>query len=561
VEAYARAVVAGDVVAGHLVRRACERHLDDLEHGEARGLTFDPAASTSAIEFFAEFLRHADGRPFVLAPFQAFIVGQIFGWKSGGARRFRHVYCETAKGGGKSPLAAGIALAVLFLDAEPGAEIYCAAVTREQAGVQFRDCVRMAQASPDLARQLVIGEHNIAHPASGSFIRPVSSEARALDGKRVGVALIDELMEHPTADVYDKMRAGTKTRRQPLIVVTTNAGYDKHSVAWRLHAYSVQVLEGVQQNDTWCAFIAALDPCAACRAAGHEQPAENCPACDQWTNEDVWVKANPLLDLVLPRQYLREQVEEALAMPSKRAVVQRLNFSLWTSASVRWLPVDAWAACGVPVTAAALIGRRCIAGLDLSETRDLSALVLLFPDEAGGYDVLPFFWCPEEDIRQRAQRDHVPYDEWATAGWLEATPGNVIDFARIRARILELGRTYQLAEVCYDPWRARQLAAQLAEDGIPMTELPQTLGNISPAARELERLLLSRQLRHGNNPILSWCAGNVVIDTDAAGNIRPSKRRSTERIDGIAALVTALARASVVRTGRSVYDERGVLVF
>ena len=547
VEAYARAVVAGEVVAGHLVRRACQRHLDDLERGEARGLTFDAAAATGAIAFFAEFLRHADGSPFVLAPFQAFIIGQLFGWQSGGVRRFRHLFLSTAKGGGKSPLAAGLALAVLFLDAEPGAEIYCAAVTREQANIQFRDCVRMAQASPDLARQLVIGEHNIAHPESGSFIRPVSSEARALDGKRVAVALIDELMEHPNADVYDKMRAGTKTRRQPLIVVTTNAGYDKHSVCWRLHHYSTQVLEGEQQNDTWLAFIAALDPCAACRAAGHEQPAEDCGACDQWMHEGAWAKANPLLDLALPRQYLREQVEEALAMPSKRAIVQRLNFSLWTSASVRWLPVDAWAACGDAVNPAALTGRRCIGGLDLSETRDLSALVLVFPDDTGAFDVLSFFWAPEEDVRVRSARDHVPYDEWVTAGLLEATPGNVVDFRHIHANILELGALFEIREIAYDPWRARQLAAQLIADGVPMVELNQTLANISPAAREVERLVLTRQLRHGNHPILTWCAANVVIETDSVGNIRPSKRRSTERIDGITALVNAVARASVPR--------------
>lgn len=272
VEAYARAVVSGDVVAGHLVRCAAQRHLDDLDHGAERGLVFDAKAATGAIAFFAEFLRHADGTPFRLAPFQAFLVGQLFGWQAGGARRFRHCYLETAKGGGKSPLAAGIALAVLFLDAEPGSELYCAAVTREQAKIAFSDCVRMAEGSPDLARQLEITDGNIAMRSTGSFIRAISSEARALDGKRVAVALIDELMEHPNADVYDKMRAGTKTRRQPLIVVTTNAGYDRHSVAWRLHHYSAQLLDGAQQNDTWLAFIAALDPCEACRAAGHEQP-------------------------------------------------------------------------------------------------------------------------------------------------------------------------------------------------------------------------------------------------------------------------------------------------
>jgi phage terminase large subunit-like protein len=542
---YALDVVEQRVVAGRLVRKAAQRHLDDRAHGAARGLTFDETAATRGIAFFPELLRHADGAPFTLAPFQAFIVGSLFGWKTAGVRRFRHLFLATAKGGGKSPLAAGIALAILFLDEEPGSELYCAAVTREQAGVQFRDCSRMAAGSPALARQLDITDHNIAHRSTGSFIRPVSSEARALDGKRVAVALIDELMEHPNSDVYDKMRAGTKTRKQPLIVCTTNAGYDKHSVAWRLHEYSVRVLDGMHQNDGWLAYIAALDACEACRAAGHEQPAEDCPDCDQWTDERVWEKANPLVDRALPRTYLREQVEEALAMPSKENIVKRLNFSLWTSASVRWLPSDAWAACGdLRVTAAALRGRPCIGGLDLSETRDLTAMVLLFPDVAGGYTVLPFFWCPEEDIRQRAQRDHVPYDEWARDGWLEATPGNVVDYAVLHARILALGQAYEIREIGFDPWRARQLAAQLVADGVPMVESPQTLAHVSPAARDLERLLLSRQLRHGHHPVLDWCAGNVVVEVDANGNIRPSKRKSTERIDGVSALVMALARAA-----------------
>jgi hypothetical protein len=214
-------------VAGHLVRRACQRHLDDLEHGPSRGLTFDQVAATRAIEFFSSFLRHANGQSFTLAPFQQFIVGSLHGWRAAGVRRFRHLFFEAAKGSGKSPLASGLALCSLFLDEEAGSEGFCAAVTREQARIQFMDCVRMAQGSPDLARQLDITDTNIAMPSLGSFIRPVSSEARALDGKRVSVALIDELMEHPNADVYDKMRAGTKTRRQPLIIVTTNSGYDR----------------------------------------------------------------------------------------------------------------------------------------------------------------------------------------------------------------------------------------------------------------------------------------------------------------------------------------------
>jgi phage terminase large subunit-like protein len=255
-------------------------------------VVFDPKRATEAIAFTETFLRHADGRPFQLAPFQQFMTGAIFGWRSGAVRRFRHVWLEAAKGGGKSPWAASVALTALFLDAERGSELFCAAVTREQARIQFRDCATMAQASPTLAKRLEFADGNIAMPETGSFIRPISSEARALDGKRVSVGLIDEVMEHASADVYDKLRAGTKARLQPLIVCTSNSGYDKNGIAWRLHEYSIRVLEGVEQNDTWFGLIFALDPCAACRAAGHQQPNGECPDCDQIEDESRWLKSN-----------------------------------------------------------------------------------------------------------------------------------------------------------------------------------------------------------------------------------------------------------------------------
>jgi phage terminase large subunit-like protein len=557
---YARDVEAGRIVVGHWVKLACRRHLDDLEQGASRGLTFDPKRATAAIDFCETFLRHADGSRFLLAPYQKFLTGLIFGWRSAGVRRFRYVLLEAAKGNGKSPWAAALALTALFLDAELGSELYCAGVTRDVARIQFRDCSTMAQASPELARLLEFTDHNLAMPSTGSFIRPISSEARALDGKRVAVGLIDELMEHPNSDVYDKLRAGTKTRRQPLIISTTNSGYDKTSIAWRLHDYTVRILEGTERNDTWLGLIYALDPCAACRAAGHQQPNGECTQCDQITDERVWPKANPLLDLALPRQYLREQVNEALAMPSKRAIVERLNFGLWTNASVRWLPADLWAACGtVPIDRAALAGKPCVLGVDLGESHDLTALVALFGDDTSGYVVLPHYFISADNLDARARSDRAPYREWLRDGLIEAVPGPIVDFDVVRRRIQEIAGQYDVHEIAIDKWRARQLELRLLEDGLPVVEVPPTAVNIAPAAAALERLLKTGMIRHGNHPVLAWNASNAVADVDPLGNVRPSKVRSGGRIDGIAALLVALVRATQQPQPSSVYDGRGAL--
>jgi phage terminase large subunit-like protein len=405
----------------------------------------------------------------------------------------------------------------------------------------------MAQASPTLAKRLDFTDHNIAMPETGSFIRPISSEARALDGKRVSVGLIDEMMEHPDALVYDKLRAGTKTRRQPLIICTSNAGYDKTSVAWRLHDYSARVLEGVDRNDTWLGIIYALDACEACRAAGHQQPNGECADCDRITDEAVWPKANPLLDYALPRQYLREQVEEALAMPSKRAIVERLNFGIWTSASVRWLPAEAWAACdGDPVDTEAVAGRPVVLGVDLGESGDMTAVTAVLGDEAAGYSVLPYFFAAEDGLDARGQRDRAPYREWARAGLLTLVPGPAVTFEHVRRFVNEFAAEHDVREIAIDRWRAKQLERWLLEDGFVVIEVPPTLAHIAPAAAALERLVKLGKLRHGGHPILSWNAANAVADIDAVGNVRPSKARSGGRIDGISALLMALARTLVV---------------
>jgi phage terminase large subunit-like protein len=436
---YAIDLLGGTILAGRLVRLACERHVGDLEHGKERGIVFNERAATRALEFFG-FLNLAEGehagKPFRLESFEQFIVGSLFGWMGpDGYRRFRTAYVEIGKGNGKSPMAAGIGLFGLFADGEMGAEIYSAAVTRDQAKIAFSDAEKMVDASPALSRRVEKTVNNLAVLATNSFFRPVSSEARGLDGKRVHIALIDEIHEHPTAMVVDKMRAGTKGRRQALIFEITNSGYDRTSVCWAHHDYSAKVLEGIIEDDSWFAYICQLDPCEDCQSEGKTQSVDGCPTCDQWTDESVWIKANPCLDVSITRKYLREQVREATGMPSKQNIVKRLNFCTWTEQADRWIDMGIWDEGAHIVRPNELLERFCFGGLDLSTTTDISAFVLAFPPHDDGelWKILCRFWIPKDNVGKRVQRDRVPYDQWIREGFIEATEGNVVDYDVLKA--------------------------------------------------------------------------------------------------------------------------------
>lgn len=570
---YARDVVSGRIVAGSLVKRACQRHLDDLESGGLRGLRFDRAAAQHVFDFFERFLCLPDpegGRkPFALQPFQRFIVGSLFGWKgSDGFRRFRTCYAEMSKGTGKTPMAAGIGLYGLIADGEMEAEVYAAAVTREQASIAFRDARNMAEASPHLRQRLDVGNYNIAYLKSASFFRPVSSEHRGLDGKRPHVAIIDEVHEHQTPMVCDKIRAGTKARRQALILEITNSGTDRQSVCWHHHEYSRQVLEGTLQDDSWFAYVCTLDPCEKHRESGRHQPADGCPDCDDWRDESVWLKACPGLDTILPAKYLREQVREAQGMPSKEGIVRRLNFCQWTDSVTAWLPAALWANGGQPVEEEVLRGQPCWGGLDLASRMDLAALVLCFreggqlaidepedPEERRSrglptttytYRLLPYFWIPRDRARSRETQDRIPYQLWASQGLIRLTEGNVIDFAVIEQFIKEeLSEHYAIEQIAFDPWNATQIATNLQTFGLKMVQFGQTIRNFNEPTQEFEALLRTGRLLHGNHAVLNWNAANASVKTDPSGNIRPVKpeHQDYRKVDGIVAAIMALAGA------------------
>lgn len=563
--AYARDVVAGRIVAGWPVRLACARHIDDLEHGPARGLVWRPERAESAFTFIERAVNIDEGKPFALEPFQAFIVGSIFGWyRTDGCRRFRTAYVEIGKGNGKTPLAAVIGLYGFVIDREQAPEIYSAATAKEQAAIAFKDASRMVDLSPHLKKRISTQKGNLAIPARHAVFRPVSSEHRGLDGKRVHVAIIDELHEHPSPMVVDKMRAGTKNRRNAIIFEITNSGTHRHSVCRAHHDYSLRILEGATRpagikNDAWFAYVCSLDPCPKCRAAGREQPSDECPACDQWKDPATWPKANPGLGTILPASYLREQVTEATDMVSKQNIVKRLNFCLWTEQVTRWLNMERWDACAAPFDPAILHGRTCMGGLDLASTGDLAAYVETFvPFDEFTY-IVPHFFMPENNVRRRDESTDVPYAEWARRGLIHLTPGDVIDYDYIRAHIAARSQLHPVKEIGYDPWNATETATQLQNQGFKPVPIRQGYGSMSEPSKALEKRVLSRTLRHGGHPVLRWMATNAAIASDPAGNIKPDKEKSGEKIDGITALVNSLARLIVTATPKkSVYETRGV---
>ncbi|XQZ33483.1 terminase large subunit [Paracoccus yeei] len=572
VTAWARKVVEGKVVAGHLTRLACQRHLDDLKAGKDRGLVWDREAALHAIEFFSH-LRHSTGewagQPFDLQPWQQFVVGSVFGWKrADGLRRFRTAYVEVARKNGKSALLAGIALYALVADGEAGAHVYAAATTRDQARIVFGEAERMVAASPALSARVTRTVNNLAVLPTASWFRPLSADASKMDGLNVHFAAVDEVHEHPGPEIIQKLNTATGARRQPLIFEITTAGHDRHSVCRQHHEFSVKALESTLPEETadpWFAFIATID------------------AGDDWTDPKVWVKANPSLGVTVKLDDLKRQIDEAREMPAQQNAIRRLRLNEWTEQVTRWLDMEVWAEGGLSATVGGadiagelsrleqlLAGRECYGGLDLARVNDLSAFLLLFPptrDAALGslaekWIVLSRFWVPEEDIGRRARRDRVPYDVWRDQGFLVATPGNATDFAFIEAEIIALAGRFDLRELAYDRTFAGEIVQHLQDEGINLVQFGQGFLSMAAPTAELERLAVSRLLWHGGHPVLRWNASNVAVRQDPAGNIKPDKERSSERIDGIVALCNALGRAMMrdESAGRSVYQARGPML-
>ncbi len=533
-EQYARDVLAGKIIAGKHVRSACQRYVRDLEEGHKRGLRFDRSAAEHAIAFF-KFLRHSKGEwageEFALAPWQQFIVWNLFGWKlANGFRRFRVAYNELARKNGKSTLAAGIGLYLLVADGEPGAEIYTAATKRDQARIVHGEAVRMVKASTALKRHIRCFKDNLHIEDTASKFEPLGADEDSMDGLNIHGVIIDELHAHKQRKMLDVLETATGARRQPLEFIITTAGFGRESVCRTEHDYSLQVLDGIIDDDSRFVFIAAIDE------------------GDCWDDPTVWIKANPNLGISVKLDDLERKCKKAKETPSAQNAFRRLHCNEWTEQDTRWLDMQDWDACSGGITVKQLEkeleGETCFGGLDLATTTDIASLCLVFPARNGSkWRAIWRCWVPRDNIEKRVRRDRVPYDVWARQGFIAATSGNVIDQEYIHREINTLRERYHIAELRVDLWNATPLVTQLQRDGVNVKFIGQGFRDMNAPTKELEGIVMSRNFEHGGNPVARWAASNVVVEQDAAGNLKPSKAKATERIDPIVALIDALSAA------------------
>ena len=401
----------------------------------------------------------------------------------------------------------------------------------------------MVLAEPELLARGRVFLNNIVVEATGSELKVVSAEAYTKHGVNAHGVIIDELHAQPNRELVDVLTTSTGARRQPLIIYITTADFDRESICNEKYDYACKVRDGIIADP---AFLPVI----------YEAQRD-----DDWTSPAVWARANPNLGVSVSREYLERECRRAQETPTYENTFKRLHLNLRTQQDVRWLSIEAWDACGdEPVDESALDGQACFAGLDLSTTTDVSALALVFPDSDGTVAVVSRFWIPGDNAEKRERRDRVPYQTWCRQGLIDMTPGNVIDYDRIRSAINELGQRFDIREIAIDPWNSTQLALQLQGDGFEVVTFGQGFRDMTAPTKELEKLVISGKLHHGGHPVLRWMASNVAVETDAAGNLKPSKKKSTERIDGVVATIMALGRSMKQEQEYvSVYENRGVI--
>jgi phage terminase large subunit-like protein len=512
---------------------------------------------------FTRQLRHIKGRRHAGKPLEldlwqvAFVAAPVFGWRRhDGTRVVRELYLEVARKNGKSTLAAAILLYLLTADREPGAEVYSLAKDKDQARAVFGVAAAMVRASPLLRRKLRVAERSgyIKFELTNSEYRVLSSDkgGKAKHGLNVHGAVIDELHVITDHELVGTMDTATGSRSSPLLVFITTAGMPDESPLWHERREEVQaVAERVTEREELLGAIFAADP----------DLLENAP--DSWRDPAVWLEANPSLGSAIEVDYLERQVAKVEAVPGRLYRFLRLHLNVPTeSVQTSRISLVAWDATAGLVDEEDLAGARCYGGLDLASSFDLAALVLVFPDEANDrLDVLARFWTPGGTLIERGLRDKADYLAWQRAGFLCTNPGATIDYDAIEAELVTVLDRFEVKGVNYDPWGSKQLRSHLEDAGAPIWECRQGFATLSPPSKELERLVAEGKLRHGGNPVLRYCMSGLAFVEDPAGNIKPDRRRSTGRVDGMVALIMALEAWLTDETpGRSVYEDRGLEV-
>ncbi|HFI0206067.1 TPA: terminase large subunit [Streptococcus suis] len=514
---------------------------------------YDKAKADRAVTFINN-LSHTKGKwagkRFDLLPWQEQIVRDLFGIvKEDGNRQFLTAYIEIPKKNGKSELAAAIALYLLYADNEASAEVYGAACDRNQASIVFDVAKQMVQMSRPLEKRSKImgATKRIVNYSNAGFYQVLSAETGTKHGLNVSGLVFDEIHAQPNRHLYDVLTKGSgDAREQPLFFIITTAGTDRDSICYELHTKALDILNGRKKDTSFYPVVYGLSD------------------EDDWNDEANWRRANPSLGHTIGIDRVREAYQQALDNPAEENVFKQLRLNMWTSSSVAWIPEHVYAKGNDPIQYENLKGRSCYAGLDLSSTSDITAFVLVFPPrfEEENYIVLPYFWLPEDTLELRCRRDHVLYDVWERQGYIKTTEGNVVHYGFIEKFIEDLSEIYHIKEIAYDRWNATQMVQNLEGMGLTMVPFGQGYKDMSPPSKELYKLMMEGKIQHGGHPVLKWMGQNVVMRQDPAGNIKPDKEKSVEKIDGIVALIMGLDRCIRHQTDEgSVYDERGILSF
>ena len=514
---------------------------------------YDKAKADRAVTFINN-LSHTKGKwagkRFDLLPWQEQIVRDLFGIvKEDGNRQFLTAYIEIPKKNGKSELAAAIALYLLYADNEASAEVYGAACDRNQASIVFDVAKQMVQMSRPLEKRSKImgATKRIVNYSNAGFYQVLSAETGTKHGLNVSGLVFDEIHAQPNRHLYDVLTKGSgDAREQPLFFIITTAGTDRNSICYELHTKALDILNGRKKDTSFYPVVYGLSD------------------EDDWNDEANWRRANPSLGHTIGIDRVREAYQQALDNPAEENVFKQLRLNMWTSSSVAWIPEHVYAKGNGLIDHEDLKGRECYAGLDLSSTSDITAFVLVFPPRYSeeNYIVLPFFWLPEDTLALRCRRDHVLYDVWEKQGYIKTTEGNVVHYGFIEKFIEGLSEVYHIKEIAYDRWNATQMVQNLEGMGLTMIPFGQGYKDMSPPSKELYKLMMEGKIQHGGHPVLKWMGQNVVMRQDPAGNIKPDKEKSVEKIDGIVALIMGLDRC-IRHQGESgsVYDERGILSF
>ena len=544
-EEYARRVRSGEILACEYVRLAVGRYYRDLDMALDRGWLFDRREAIRAIHFI-ECLKHTKGKwagsRFRLEPWQQFVVWNIFGWKhADGTRRFRYTYIEIARKNGKTALAAGIALYMLFADGESRPEVYSAATIKDQAKICFSDAVAIVKAT-DLKNYLTPFRNSIVYDLKGGTMKPLSSDYGTHDGLNPSCAIIDEFHAHKDSGMFDVLKSAFGARRQPLMFIITTAGFNKAGACYAYRDNVIKVLRGVNEDDSLFGIIYTQD------------------SKEEWDDPKMWSKSNPNLGVSLSSDYLADQVKDAKNRPEAVRNVQTKNFNLWVDAERTWILDEKWMECIGTTPREELKGCACWGGLDLSNVSDITAYVLLF-HENDHFQLLPYFWIPEEKMQEKIRKENINYERWVAEGYVTVTPGNVIDYDFVKADILRIVADYDLQASAYDRWNSSQTIIDLQNEGMVCNPFGQGYGSMSAPTKEFEKMVLTGKIEHFGNPVLRWMLASTVVMTDPAGNIKPDKAKSMQKIDGIVASIMALGEWMTAQASEdeNPYNQRGLL--